>query len=204
MRVEEELDDGRTKAADDADRDGDAAEVGSVGEVTMSPMGTQATERSDGGASNNTKTLMENMEVGEGGITEEEEEKMEGGDVVEEGGGGLVGSLLELEATGLLTQEEEPGSTILVNACNDFNELIRLAILWTVHHHWPVGARFMFNCYRHWAHILLLRTSDAPLLILSWERVTQGDPLLMVLHGITRVLLTEELRDVDPTLLSPF
>ena len=88
MRVEEELDDGRTKAADDADRDGDAAEVGSVGEVTMSPMGTQATERSDGGASNNTKTLMENMEVGEGGITEEEEEKMEGGDVVEEGGGG--------------------------------------------------------------------------------------------------------------------
>ena len=34
--------------------------------------------------------------------------------------------------------------------------------------------------------------------------VTQGDPLLLVLNGITLVPLMEDLRDADTTLLPPF
>ena len=34
--------------------------------------------------------------------------------------------------------------------------------------------------------------------------MTQGDPLSMVLYGITLVPLAEDLRDGDPTLMSPF
>ena len=68
-------------------------------------------------------------------------------------GGG--GGILELEATGLLTQDSEPGVTTLVYSHNGFNDLIRLAILLTVRHRWPSGERFMFNCCRRWAHILL-------------------------------------------------
>ena len=79
-----------------------------------------------------------------------------------------------------------------------------MAMLWTVHHCWPEEARFVFNCYRHWAQILLCQPGDAPVIILRREKVTQGDPLSMVLFGITLTPMAEELRDADPTILSPF
>ena len=77
----------------------------------------------------------------------EEDEGREG----EEGGGGTLRALEDLE---FLTQDTEPSGTTLVDACNGFNELRRLAMLWTVRHRWPAGARFAFNCYRHWAQLL--------------------------------------------------
>ena len=57
---------------------------------------------------------------------------------------------MELEATGVLTQDAEPGGTTLVDARNGFNDLIRLAMLWTVRHRWPAGSMFAFNCYSNW------------------------------------------------------
>ena len=51
----------------------------------------------------------------------------------------------------LLIQEAEPSRTTLVDAHNGFNELSRLAMLWTMRHCWPVGSKFAFNCYRNWA-----------------------------------------------------
>ena len=61
----------------------------------------------------------------------------------EEGGGVTQRSLEALE---LLTQEAEPSGTTLVDACNGFNELSRLAMLWTVRHRWLAGERSSFNC----------------------------------------------------------
>ena len=55
----------------------------------------------------------------------EEEEDIEG----EEGGGGNQRSLGALE---FLSQEADPSGTTLVDACNGFNEMSRLAMLWTV------------------------------------------------------------------------
>ena len=110
----------------------------------------------------------------------------------------------ELGSLGFLTQEAEPSGTMLVDACTSFIELIRLAMLWNVQHRWPVGARFYFNCYRHWAQLLLRHPGEPSITILSREGVTQGDPLLMVLYGITLIALSEELRAADPGLLSPF
>ena len=94
-----------------------------------------------------------------------------------------------LEAIELFTQEAEPSGTTLVDARNGFNELIRFAMLWTVRHHWPAGARFAFNCYKHWAQLLLRQPGDPPVTILSRERVTQGDPISMVFYCITLVPL---------------
>ena len=85
--------------------------------------------------------------------------------------------VLVLEATGILTHDVEPGGITLVDAHNGFDELIRLAMLWTVRHCCPEGGRFALNCYRHWVQLLLRRPGDAPLIILSREGVTQGDPL---------------------------
>ena len=72
------------------------------------------------------------------GMEAEEDEGSEG----EEGGGGTLRALETLE---FLTQEAEPSGTTLVDACNGFNELSCLAMIWTVRHCWPAGARFAFN-----------------------------------------------------------
>ena len=84
-----------------------------------------------------------------------------------------------------------------------------MEMLWTVHHRWSAGARFAFNCYKHWAKLLLRQPGELPVTILIREGVAQGYPLCMVLYGITLVpiaeeILSDELRAADPGLLSPF
>ena len=77
-------------------------------------------------------------------------------------------------------------------------------MLWTVCHLWPTGERFAFNLYRHWAQLLLCQTGEPPVTIFSQEGITQGDPLSMVLYGITLSPLYKELRAADSVLLYPF
>ena len=74
--------------------------------------------------------------------THDMEVEGDGGSKGEEGGGGTQRALEALE---LLTQDADPSGTTLVDARNGFNELSRLAMLWTVRHRWPAGARFAFN-----------------------------------------------------------
>ena len=83
----------------------------------------------------------------------------------------------ELRALEFLTQDAEPNGNTLVDDRNGFNEMSRLVMLWNVRHHWPAGARFAFNFYRHWAQLLLHHPGELPVAILSREGVTQGDPL---------------------------
>ena len=119
----------------------------------------------------------------------------------DEGGDGTQRALGSLE---FLTQESEPSGKTLVNARSMFNKLIRLEIMCNVRHCWPVGARFAFNFYRHLAQLLLRQPGEPPVAILRQKGVTQGDPISMILYGITLVPLTEELRAADLGLLSPF
>ena len=65
-------------------------------------------------------------------------------------------------------------------------------MLWKVRYFWPAGARFAFNCYRHWVQLLLRQLEETPVKILSQEGVTHGYPLLIILYGITLVPLAEE------------
>ena len=102
----------------------------------------------------------------------------------EEEVGGIQRALGALE---FLTQEAYPSGSTLVDARNGFNKLSRLAMLLTVRHRWPAGARFAFNFYRHWAQLLLHQPGELPVTILSQEGVTQGYPLSMVLYGNTLV-----------------
>ena len=107
---------------------------------------------------------------------------------VEEEGEGEEGGDRNLTALGaleFLMQEADPSGTTLVDACNGFNDLSRLEMLWNVWHRWPAGARFVLNCYRHLAQLLIRQPGETPVKILIREGVTQGDPLLMVLYRIT-------------------
>ena len=66
-----------------------------------------------------------------------------------EGEEGENGTQMALGDQEFPTQDAEPSGTTLLDECNGFNKLRRLAMLWTVQHRWPEGARFAFNCYRH-------------------------------------------------------
>ena len=54
-------------------------------------------------------------------------------------------------------------------------------MLWAVWNEWPSGAQFTFNCYRHWATLVVRDTGDGSVHFLhSKEGVTQGEPLAMI------------------------
>ena len=91
-------------------------------------------------------------------------------------------------------------AVLMVDAYNGFNELSRKAMLWTVRHRWASGSRLVFNCYRHAAMLVLRRRTGPAETILSQEGVTQGDPLSMVVYGLTLVPLAELVRREVPGL----
>lgn len=92
----------------------------------------------------------------------------------------------------------------MVDARNGFNELSRLAMLWTVRHRWPKGSRFSFNCYRHEAKLFLRDPGKPVHILMSREGVTQGDPLSMFLYGIALTPMAEHLRAFSPSVLQPW
>ena len=154
---------------------------------------------------------LNNLTIETAGTEEEAAEGLEaalGMEVEEDGGSdgeeGSKGASRALGALELISQDVDPSGTTLVDARNGFNELSRFEVLLTVRHRWLAGERFAFNCYRHWAQILLRQPGEPPVTILNIEEVTQGDPLSMVLYGITLVPLAEELRSADPGILSRF
>ena len=119
----------------------------------------------------------------EGMMVETEETDKEVADILEvslgmvvdgegEGEGVGTGTLRALGSIDFLTQDANPSGTTLVDARNGFNKMSRLEMMWTVRHYWPAGARFAFNCYRHWAQLLLRQPEELPVTILSREGVT--------------------------------
>jgi hypothetical protein len=61
-------------------------------------------------------------------------------------------------------------------------------MLWAIPHEWLSGARFVFNCYKHWAVLLLQGNNGHAAFIFSKEGVTQGDPLSMFAYRILGIL----------------
>ena len=86
-----------------------------------------------------------------------------------------------------------------------FNEENRTALLWAVHHKWPSGAQFTFNCYCHWATLVVRNTEDGSGHFLHIkEGVTQGDPLAMIAYGIGVLPLIRDLRRDHPHVTQPW
>ena len=78
-------------------------------------------------------------------------------------------------------------------------------MLWAVRHEWPSGARFTYNCYRHWATLVVRNTKDGSGHFLhSKEGVTQGDPLAMIAYGIGVLPLIRVLRSDHPQVSQPW
>ena len=67
-------------------------------------------------------------------------------------------------------------------------------MLWLVRFEWPSGAWFAFNCYCHWATLVVRSCDGTGHLLFRQEGVTQGDPLAMVAYGIGIPPLIHKLR----------
>ena len=78
-------------------------------------------------------------------------------------------------------------------------------MLLDVRNEWPSGAQFTFNCYRHWATLVVRELEDGSVHFLhSNEGVTQGDPLSMIAYSIGVLPLIRELQDVHPCVTQPW
>ena len=78
-------------------------------------------------------------------------------------------------------------------------------MLWAVRHEWPSGARFTYNCYLHWATLVVRNTEDGSGHFLhSKMGVTQGDPLAMIAYGIWVLPLIRVLRTDHPQVSQPW
>ena len=57
-------------------------------------------------------------------------------------------------------------------------------MLWAVWNEWPGGAQFTFNCYCHWATLVVRDTvNKSGHFLHSKEGVNQGEPLAMISYG---------------------
>ena len=83
---------------------------------------------------------------------------------------------------------------ILIDARNVFKKENRTAILWVVRFEWPSGARFAFRCYRHWAMLLIRSGYGTDHFLFSKERLTQVEPLAMVVYMQVVLPLIRELQ----------
>jgi hypothetical protein len=93
---------------------------------------------------------------------------------------------------------------LLVDAKNAFNEQNWISMLYTVRHEWPSGARFVFNCYKHWATLVLRSNNGTGAFIYSKEGVTQGDPDSMFAYGIGILPLIRILKAEFPAVEQPW
>ena len=85
-----------------------------------------------------------------------------------------------------------------------FNEENHTDILWTVRHECPSGARFAFNCYRHWYTLVIREGNGMGHFLHIKERVTQGDPLAMIAYGLGILSLIRDLRKDHPSTTHPW
>ena len=65
-------------------------------------------------------------------------------------------------------------------------------------HKWDSGVRFAFNCYRHWAKLVIREGDGTGHLLHSKEGVTQGYPLAMIAYGLGILPLIWDLRSAHP------
>ena len=86
-----------------------------VGEVTDPPEVGQVMDEGEGEDRNNLRIAMEDMDMGGKDMDKRYMEAVNKEDEETEGAG-LGGGGLELEITGIITQDAEPGSTTLVDA----------------------------------------------------------------------------------------
>jgi hypothetical protein len=117
---------------------------------------------------------------------------------------GIEGGIHAMLQLWELHRQEEEWGFLLIDAKNAFNEQNRTGMIWTVRHEWPSGTRFVFNCYKHWATLVLQSNNVTGAFLYSKEGVIQGDPLSMFAYGIGILQLIHVLKADFPAVEQPW
>ena len=117
---------------------------------------------------------------------------------------GIEGGIHAMHILWEENKDEEDWGSLLVDTWNAFNEQNHLIMLWTVWHEWPSGARFVFNCYRHWVLLMCCSSDGTAFILYIQEGVTQGDPLTMVAYGLGVLPLIRPLKALVPVARQPW
>ena len=73
---------------------------------------------------------------------------------------------------------------LLIEARNAFNEENHMVMILAVRHEWTSVTKFTFNCYQHWAKLVVRDLEMSGQFLHSKEGVTQGDPLSITKYVI--------------------
>jgi hypothetical protein len=108
----------------------------------------------------------------------------------------LEGGIHEINQLWKKHEGAEDWGFLLVDVKNTSNELRRICLLWTMRHDWPSCARFAFNCYQHFA-VLVIRNQDgrSTAFIFSQDGMMQGDALAMAAYGLRLLPLICQLKE---------
>jgi hypothetical protein len=117
---------------------------------------------------------------------------------------GIEGGIHAVDHMWKVHRMEEEWGFLLIDTCNAFNEQNQIAMLWAVRHEWPSGARFTFNCYKHWSSLMIHGNNSTGVVLHSKEGVTQGDPLAMITYGIGTLPLIQQLKEEFPDTKQPW
>ena len=75
---------------------------------------------------------------------------------------------------------------------NTFNKINCVSIVWHKQHHWPSGAQFVFNCYKHDSSLLICHSNGSKFFVIySKKCATQGDPRFMIVYDFGVLTLIE-------------
>jgi hypothetical protein len=74
-----------------------------------------------------------------------------------------------------LHETEENWGFLLIDASNAFNEQNPMEMLWAVQDEWPSGTRFVFNCDRHWAVLVIQGNGGHGVFIYSKEGLSSAN-----------------------------
>ena len=87
------------------------------------------------------------------------------------------------------------------DAVNAFNFVSQVIMIGNVHHEWAIAFHFVFNCYHHCGLLVVHSSSGTRCFLCSEEGVTQGDPLAMILCGLSVLPLIYDLKSQFKILL---
>ena len=100
--------------------------------------------------------------------------------------------------------QEECWILLLIDARNAFNEDNWTTMMWCTQFKWPSGEYFTFNCYLHWATMVVRNVDGLGQFLHGKEDVTHGGRLAMITYNIWILPLIQEICVANPNIAQPW
>ena len=94
--------------------------------------------------------------------------------------------------------------SLIIDARNMFSEYNQNTMMWVVHHEWPSGTQFTFNCCHHWAIMVIQDRWKEGHFLYSKEGITQRYLLATNSYGLRVIPLISIIWEAHPNVTQPW